>query len=61
MVHFNTARKIFIPESFIEVNFARSSGPGGQNVNKLNTKVELRFKVSNADWLPDDIKTRLKQ
>ena len=40
-------------------NFVRSSGPGGQNVNKLNTKAEVRFKVSSADWIPDETKERL--
>ncbi len=33
---------------------------GGQNVNKLNTKVEIRFHVDNATWLSDHIKNRLK-
>jgi protein subunit release factor B len=32
---------------------------GGQNVNKLNTKAELRFHVANADWLSADVKGRL--
>ena len=32
---------------------------GGQNVNKLNTKAELRFHVYSADWLSDDVKGRL--
>lgn len=51
-----STRKIYIPESYLEINHSRSSGPGGQNVNKVNTKVELRFKLDAADWLPDDIR-----
>ncbi|XP_057313873.1 peptidyl-tRNA hydrolase ICT1, mitochondrial-like isoform X2 [Hydractinia symbiolongicarpus] len=39
--------------------FVRSSGPGGQNVNKLNTKVELRFKIASADWLPSHVVSKL--
>jgi len=54
------ARDIFIPMDKLEFAFARSSGPGGQNVNKLNTKAEIRFKVDTADWLPDAVRSRLK-
>lgn len=32
---------------------------GGQNVNKLNTKAEVRFHVLNATWMPDEVKQRL--
>jgi ribosome-associated protein len=45
-------------ERSIEERFIRSSGPGGQNVNKVATAVELRFDV-HASELPDRVKTRL--
>ena len=35
-------------------------GPGGQNVNKLNTKAEARFNVDSAEWLPIEVRQRLK-
>jgi peptidyl-tRNA hydrolase ICT1 len=45
--------------SRLDFNFARSSGPGGQNVNKVNTKAEIRFNVRQADWLSREVKDRL--
>jgi peptidyl-tRNA hydrolase ICT1 len=36
-----------------------SVGPGGQNVNKVNTKAEIRFHVMTADWLPREVRKRL--
>lgn len=42
-----------IPKDKLDIKFVKaSSGPGGQNVNKLNTKAEVRFKPKDADWIP---------
>ncbi|KAL7476021.1 hypothetical protein ACHAW6_001911 [Cyclotella cf. meneghiniana] len=49
-----------IPEESLQISFARSSGAGGQNVNKLNTKVEIRFHLDSASWIPAEVRERLK-
>ena len=50
---------IAIDEREIEESFIRASGPGGQNVNKVASAVELRFDVVNSRALPDPVRARL--
>ncbi len=49
---------IAIDEDEIEETFVRASGPGGQNVNKLSTAVQLRFDLRHSPQLPDDVRAR---
>ncbi len=57
MLEINTAIKIPLDE--IEFTYARSSGPGGQNVNKVNSKAVLRWSVATSPSVPDELRPRL--
>lgn len=48
-----------IPDDELEFRFFRSGGPGGQNVNKVSTSVQMRFDVKNSPSLTDPVKERL--
>ena len=53
--------KIALDEREIDEQFVRASGPGGQNVNKLSTAVQLRFDVRRSPSLPPEVRTRLER
>jgi ribosome-associated protein len=52
-------RHFTIPPQELQISFARSSGPGGQNVNKVNSKVMVRWSPAESASLPDEIRARL--
>ena len=54
------AAGIEIPDRELSLSFVRASGPGGQNVNKVATAVQLRFDLARSAVLTDGVKARLK-
>lgn len=60
MAEIGINRRVSIPETEIELNFARSGGPGGQHVNTSSTKVELRWDLDSSEVLDDEEKQRVR-
>lgn len=50
--------RLFISARDLHEDFVRASGPGGQNVNKVSTAVQLRFDLQGNETLPEDVKSR---
>jgi len=57
MIH--VTKNIFLNENELKFDFVRASGPGGQNVNKVSTAVQLRFNVINSNSLDENIKENI--
>jgi ribosome-associated protein len=57
----NIINTVTLDESELEERFVRSSGPGGQNVNKVASAVELRFDASKSPALDDEVRERLRR
>ncbi|KAM9817193.1 large ribosomal subunit protein mL62 [Neosynchiropus ocellatus] len=53
--------QLHIPVDRLKTSYSRSSGPGGQHVNKVNTKAEVRFHVLTADWIPEDVRQKITE
>ncbi|KAM5274665.1 large ribosomal subunit protein mL62 isoform 1-T1 [Ctenodactylus gundi] len=48
-----------IPLDRLKISYCRSSGPGGQNVNKVNSKAEVRFHLATADWITEPVREKI--
>lgn len=56
---YNITDTLVLDEKELEFRFIHASGPGGQNVNKVSTSVQLRFNVTKTESLPQNVKVRL--
>jgi ribosome-associated protein len=61
MMMINITDTVALDENDIQLDFIRASGPGGQNVNKVSSAVQLRFNVDGCEALSDEVRRRLKK
>ena len=57
----NVTRTIHVPLAEFTFTYSRSGGPGGQNVNKVNSKATLRWDVAASPSLPDEVRARFRE
>lgn len=53
--------RLNIPIKRLVIDYCKASGPGGQNVNKKNTKVSVSFNLESADWMPDETRKKFAE
>ena len=59
--NWETPKSIKIPLDLVDITFSRSSGAGGQNVNKVNSRVSITFHLPSATWIPAEVRERIKE
>ncbi|XP_034049219.1 peptidyl-tRNA hydrolase ICT1, mitochondrial [Thalassophryne amazonica] len=55
----NQDTEVHVPIDHLTISYSRSRGPGGQHVNKVNSRAEVRFLVQTADWIPADVRQKI--
>ncbi|XP_011898178.1 PREDICTED: peptidyl-tRNA hydrolase ICT1, mitochondrial [Cercocebus atys] len=59
MSHYCSLRPALCHHDRLTISYCRSSGPGGQNVNKVNSKAEVRFHLATADWIAEPVRQKI--
>ena len=59
--NWKTPKSLKIPLDSVDITFSRSSGAGGQNVNKVNTRASITFHLPSATWIPAEVQERIKE